>query len=469
MQINVVALGEKENDISLSGYQKIQKVKKIYIRSEKLVGAKQIKKEKEIISFDDLYENVENFDDLYKKIADILMEEKEEICYLTEGSGVGDKVIKFLPKDRVVFYPAAEKGIRNILDCGENYTVISAYDFLKIENIGGILADLIYIKDIDSKILASDLKLSLSKIVGDEEEILFCTKKRSEKIPLYSLDSMTGYDVNCGVLVFNKDFLSKQKFTFTDLLNIVTRLRAPNGCPWDRAQTHQSIRKNTIEEAYEVAEAIDLNDADKLIEETGDLMLQTVLHAEIAKDSGEYDISFVTTGICDKLIKRHTHVFGNDKVTSEENALKLWESNKEKLKNQTTATKAIEDIPKTLPSLTYAEKVAKKAAKANFDFRNVDDIINKIQEELDELKESVKENTDIAEELGDLLFATCNLSRFLSIDSEEALHFSSKKFISRFELMEKLVNNDKMELKKMSDEKLEEYYQKAKKQLKEKR
>lgn len=460
--INIIALGERDGDISLSGYKTLKKGKKVFCRSNKLLGVKSLQKEIEIEFFDDYFEEYEDFDQLYESIAKKIIEYGDDVCYLTDGSGIGDKVIDYFDKNNISFFPASEKGTREILKYANDYTVISANDFIKIENIGGIVAKVIYIKDVDSKILASDLKLKLGLIVDDEEEIVFVTKNGSVKIPLYELDCQKGYNVNCGVLVFNYEFLNKKRFTFTDLMDIMTRLRSPDGCPWDRAQTHESIRQNTIEEAYEVAEAVDLNDMNKLIEECGDLLLQTVLHSEIAKDCGEFDMSHITTGVCDKLIKRHTHVFGKDSGEDLSTALDVWESNKEKLKGQKTVTQGISDIPKTLPRLMYAQKVGNKVAKGGFDFRRVEEIYDKIIEELEEVKKSVLNNDNIGEEIGDLLFSVCNLSRFLKVDSEDCLGKSTQKFINRFTIMEKEILKDGKSIKEMSDCELDEYYKRAK-------
>lgn len=464
MSVSIIGLGLKNGDVSLSGYKKIKSCDKVFIRSEKLAAGRFLKTEGiPFESFDELFEAYESFDEVYEKIAKTLEDQKGDVCYLTDGSGVSDKVRTYLTCD-VELFPAAEKCARIV--SGTDYAVISAYDFISKINIGGILTSYTYICDIDNKFIASDVKLSLSKIIDDEETVLFFDGKNGVEIPLYELDGQKKYDYNSGVLFKNNDFLHKKRFMVEDLLDIVTALRAPDGCPWDRAATHQSIRMNTIEEAYEVADAIDQNDVDMLVEETGDLMLQTVLHAEIGKDDGEYDIYDVATGICQKLIDRHTHVFGTDKVADALDALKLWDNNKQKLKGEKTATESIEHVTKALPSIMYAEKVAKKAAKANFDFRTTDDIFTKINEELSELKNAMANGTCVEEELGDVLFSVCNLARFLKVEGELALTRSSQKFVSRFEKMEELIINDGKNMKDMSDEELDLYYNKAKSMLK---
>lgn len=464
MSVNIIGLGLKDGDVSLSGYKKILSSDKVFLKSGKLFAAKFLKKEKiPFETFDNLFESLEDFDDVYREIAKTLESVSGEICYLTDGSGASDKTASFLEKPYELF-PASEKCSR-IVKSG-NYSVISAYDLISKKNNVAPLADFMYVFDVDNKFVASDVKLALADVFGDEAEVLFLDGKKGVEMPLYEIDGQKKYDYNCGVLVENKDFLHKTRFTFNDLLDIVTALRAPDGCPWDRAATHESIRMNVIEEAYEVAEAIDRESPEMLVEETGDLMLQTVLHAEIAKGDGEYDINDVTTELCQKLIDRHTHVFGKDKVNSAADALKLWDNNKQKLKGEKTATESIEHVSKALPSIMYAEKVAKKAAKANFDFRSVGDIVGKVDEELKELKEAIDSGTNKDEELGDLLFATCNLARFLGIDAELALTRASQKFVSRFEKMEESVLKDGLDMKTMSDEELDKYYVAAKEELK---
>lgn len=230
------------------------------------------------------------------------------------------------------------------------------------------------------------------------------------------------------------DFKEKEQYNFEDLIEIVRILRSPNGCMWDREQTHDSIRRNFIEETYEVVEAIDTNNKELLKEELGDVLLQVVFHASIEQDNNVFDINDVADGICKKLIYRHPHVFASTNVDSTDQILTNWDVLKQKEKNQKTVTDSLNSVAKSLPALIRAEKVQKKASKAGFDWQNVEQTMDKVREELVEISQASAEN--INEEVGDMLFAAVNVARHLGIEPEQALEKATDKFINRFEKVE---------------------------------
>lgn len=233
---------------------------------------------------------------------------------------------------------------------------------------------------------------------------------------------------------------NKERYTIEDLVEIVAILRSPDGCPWDRAQDHHSIRKNFIEETYEAIEAIDTKDAVLLEEELGDVLLQIVLHSQMEAERNQFDFYDVSDAICKKLIFRHPHVFGDLKSESSEQALDIWENMKKEEKSLTSTTASLKQVSKALPALMYSEKVQKRASKVGFDYENVSETFGSVRAELDELELAMKEGSisDIEDELGDLLFSTVNLSRFLKIDPEKSLYGSTAKFIGRFSVVERL-------------------------------
>ncbi len=235
------------------------------------------------------------------------------------------------------------------------------------------------------------------------------------------------------------DFKEKENYTFDDLVEIVRILRAPNGCMWDREQTHESIRRNFIEETYEVIEAIDTKDTELLKEELGDVLLQVVFHACIEQENNVFDINDVADGVCKKLIYRHPHVFAKTDVNSTEEILTNWDALKQKEKNQKTVTDSLKSVARSLPSLIRAEKIQKKAAKAGFDWQSLNQAIDKVREELDEIQ-NANEST-VNEEVGDMLFAAVNVARMLKVEPEQALEKASDKFIVRFERVEKTEKN----------------------------
>ena len=223
-----------------------------------------------------------------------------------------------------------------------------------------------------------------------------------------------------------------------DLLKIMEMLRAPGGCPWDRAQTHQSIRANLLEEAYEAADAIDHMDMANLKEELGDVLLQVVFHARIAQESGAFTFDDVVDGVCQKLVYRHPHVFGRLDAGDASEALSVWDAQKRAEKGQKTAGDALDGVARALPALTRASKLQSKAAKAGFDWEEVSPALDKLSEELEELRTAVEEGSNVEEELGDLLFAAVKVGRFAQVDGEQALQKACEKFIRRFRRVEEL-------------------------------
>ena len=234
------------------------------------------------------------------------------------------------------------------------------------------------------------------------------------------------------------NFQYKDRYDINDLLSIMALLRSPGGCPWDRAQTHQSIRRNMLEEAYEAAEAIDQQDPVHLKEELGDVLLQVVFHARMAQEAGQFSFDDVVDGVCQKLVFRHPHVFGASEAEGPDGALTSWEAQKRAEKGQKTAADTLDGVARSLPALIRAEKLQDKARKAGFDWDSVGPALDKLSEETEELRAAVRDGTNPEEELGDLLFAAVKAGRFLGLDSEQALHAACEKFIRRFRRVEEL-------------------------------
>lgn len=256
----------------------------------------------------------------------------------------------------------------------------------------------------------------------------------------------------------------KCRYTCADLEEIVKLLRAPGGCPWDREQTHKSIRRDLLEEAYEVAEAIDQESPEHLQEELGDLLLQVVFHAVLAREEGLFDLDDVADGICKKLIYRHPHVFGDVRVDSTGEVLKNWEELKKKEKHQSSQADAVDSVARSLPALWRAEKVQKKAAKVGFDWPDVSGALDKVEEETAELRDAMAGNGNAAEELGDLLFAAVNVGRFLKLDPEASLTAATDKFAHRFRRVEDAARAEGKNLEDMTLAEMDALWDKAKKQ-----
>lgn len=262
-----------------------------------------------------------------------------------------------------------------------------------------------------------------------------------------------------------EEFVLKDKYNMDDLVAIIKVLRAPGGCPWDREQTHESIKKNFIEETYEVVEAINKQSPDMLREELGDVLLQIVLHSEMESENGNFTFDDVANDIVQKLVVRHPHVFGEVVANNTAEALNSWDAVKLKTKGQKNQTESMLSVPRELPALMRAQKIQHKAAKIGFDWDDVGGAVDKLYEEIDELKTAMEQGKrlDIEDEFGDVLFSCVNIARFIDVDSEEALTASTDKFMSRFSLVEQMASEQGIDMKSSSIEELDRLWDKAKK------
>jgi len=257
--------------------------------------------------------------------------------------------------------------------------------------------------------------------------------------------------------------MATQTKNITRLLAIIARLRGPGGCPWDREQTHQSIRHNLIEECYEAIDALDERKMDAFRDELGDLLLQVVFHAQMASEEGTFDFDAVAKSISDKLVHRHPHVFGKAKARNSAEVLQQWEAIKKSEKGASSIVH-LEDLPKHLPALLKADKVQRKVARVGFDWKHVNDVVAKVEEEVRELKGALasKSRKQFEEEVGDLLFAVVNLARFEDLQAEELLNRSIAKFVNRFQRIEKAVHASGRRLEDCTLKELDALWESAK-------
>ncbi|MCL1788990.1 MAG: nucleoside triphosphate pyrophosphohydrolase, partial [Oscillospiraceae bacterium] len=340
-------------------------------------------------------------------------------------------VQSFYEKTEVEFHPLTDVEITDYIETGEPFDKAGAYG---IQEKGMLL---------------------VKRIDGDFYNVMGLPVSRLARILR---------DMGCG----GSETPSEQTYNISDLLNIMARLRVE--CPWDREQTHASIRPNVIEKAYEVPEAIDDADSALLCEELGDLLLQVVFHGQIAEETGAYDFDDICNGICKKLIYRHPHVFSDIKADSAGEVLKNWDDLKSVSKGEQTTYERLLSVPKTLPALIRGEKVGKRAAGTGFDFADTNETLNCLKSEIRELEEAIGSNLDnfhkkesrIEEEFGDILFCCCNLGRFLKKDCEKALTFSINRFIMRFGGLEDMVLKSGKEFKEFSSTELDKLWQVAK-------
>ena len=260
------------------------------------------------------------------------------------------------------------------------------------------------------------------------------------------------------------DFQYKETYDISDLIHIMRILRAPDGCPWDRVQTHESIRQNFIEETYEAVEAIDKGDSPLLKEELGDVLMQVIFHSLMEEEAGRFDFNDVCNDVCQKLIIRHPHVFGNIEADTPEEVLKNWDAIKMQTKSQKSTADSVDDVARSLPALMRAQKVQKRSAKSGMDFRSAEEAAQKVPEEQRELFTAIEsgDKAKIEEELGDLLFSVVNIARFAGVDAEQALYRSTDKFAKRFRAVEALAEERGIDMKNAPDSLIDSLWEEIK-------
>lgn len=256
-------------------------------------------------------------------------------------------------------------------------------------------------------------------------------------------------------------------YGLSELLQIMKVLRSENGCPWDKEQTHRSIRQDFLEECYEAVEAIDMDSVPMLREELGDVLLQVVFHCQIEAEQGHFTFDDICDELCRKLVVRHPHVFGSVQVQNSDDVLRNWDAIKQETKQQTTATETLEGVCKALPALMYAQKLGKRAGRAGMDWENAEDAFRYIRLETDELEAAMQKGSEeeIAEEMGDLLFSCVNTARHLHLDAETTLRAAADKFLRRFAETERLLTADGKVMPELPLSELDEYWAKAKQKL----
>ena len=260
------------------------------------------------------------------------------------------------------------------------------------------------------------------------------------------------------------DFQYKEAYNITDLIGIMRILRSPDGCPWDKVQTHESIRQNFIEETYEAVEAIDKGDSPLLREELGDVLMQVIFHSLMEEEEGRFNFDDVCDDVCKKLIIRHPHVFGNIEADTPDEVLRNWDAIKMQTKSQESYADSVDDVARSLPALMRAQKVQKRSAKSGMDFENVRSAADKVLEERAELLAAVdsSDKAKTEEELGDLLFSVVNIARFVGADAELALSRATDKFAARFRAVEELARGRGIDMKSASTELIDSLWEEVK-------
>jgi len=258
--------------------------------------------------------------------------------------------------------------------------------------------------------------------------------------------------------------MSETLNSLSKLIKITDTLMGEDGCPWDKVQTRESLKPYLVEETYEVLDALDANDPEKIKDELGDLLYQILFHSKISSLKGEFNFRDVIDNLSEKMVRRHPHVFKEGELNTPDQVVKQWEEIKRNEKNQANQKSILDNIPKNLPSLLRAQKLQKKAAKEGFDWDQISDVFDKLDEEIGEFKEAVlkKKSADIQNEIGDIIFVITNIAKCYKIDAEEALRSTNNKFIKRFQYIEQKIKAKGKTLKDSPLEEMERYWKEAK-------
>ncbi len=470
MKITLIGLGTKQGQLTHSAEESLSTARKIMARTSRGEAYMQLSGY-DVEYLDEVYSRSRNFDTLNKNLASRVIAQSKitPVVYCVDGAvseDEGCKIILSKCRDAEVFEGVSK--ISQIKTCARLksscITTLSAYD---ISSLKSTPAAIIY--DMDDYYLSTLVKQKLSDLFGEETLCTFVNSSGAKKIKIYEIDRFKEYDASCAVAVEEGEFLKKERYDYADLEHIIKLLRAPGGCPWDRAQTNASIKQNMIEEAYELVDAINRGDDDGIEEECGDVLLQAAFHSVLKEEQGAFTGSDALTRVVKKLIFRHSHIFGSDKASDENSALSVWEKNKMAEKHQTTFTESLKAVPVNFPACMRAQKVGKRAAKSGMDFLSPISASEKLGEEAIELLKALQaeDREGVFEESGDLLLAAVNTCRLAGVDCEEALAAATDKFIKRFEAFEKIATADGKKLNDLCSEEYDWYWLQAKNAVKE--
>ncbi|UJL46495.1 nucleoside triphosphate pyrophosphohydrolase [Virgibacillus sp. NKC19-16] len=476
-KIEIIGLGASDMDqLSLGIYKKLKHTQGVvYTRTIDHPVIRSLKQEGvSFEAFDHVYETEEQFANVYHIIVDTLIEKAKDtpIIYTLPGHPMlAEKTVQLLLEQKEVEVEIA--GGQSYLD--DLFTV------LKIDPIDGFQfidgtsferSQLNYRQhtvfcQVYDPFIASEVKLALLEDLPADYEITVVeaagsTHEMIRTVPLEDLDRSMEVSNLTSVYVPPAP-AALLNHTFTRLRETIATLRSPNGCPWDKVQTHESLRQYAIEEVYELIDAIDNQDEENIIEELGDILLQVMLHSQIGEDDGYFNIDDVIGSITDKMIHRHPHVFADTTVESVDDVYKNWDELKKEEKGQQRKS-MLDGVPKHLPSLSKAFKLQKKAAKVGFGWDDVSDIWNKLDEEVTEARDAInaEDNTEIEKEFGDVLFVLANLTRYYKINPEIALNQTNQKFISRFSYIEEQLSTQRKDMESTTLEEMDALWDQAK-------
>ncbi len=434
--IAIIGTGWTRGQLTLEAAEILEGGAKVLLHTERC-GCADWLREKGIPfeSLDALYEACEDFDEHARAAADAVLRAAETVDVAYGVFDIRDRSVPLIveaagERARVIPGPPAEGALLAHLR-GETRAV-EASDW---EDFHLTPRENCLIRELDSRELAAEVKLRLMEVYPEESVIwLMNGDDASVPMPLYELDRAERYDHRtCALIPAERSVTALERYDFEHLNEIMRRLCGPGGCPWDRAQTHESLRTCMLEEAYEVIDAIDEGDTDHLYDELGDVLLQVAIHSELARRHGEFDIGDVTTAICEKMIHRHTHIFGDDHVADAEEVSELWSRNKMAERGQSSHAEVLRGVTRALPALLRAVKVLKRSAEVGL----CDADAAALAERCAKLTASLAEGEDAEARLGDALMGLAGVARLLKLDPEIALSGAVNRFIARFDAAER--------------------------------
>ncbi|MBQ8507047.1 MAG: nucleoside triphosphate pyrophosphohydrolase [Clostridia bacterium] len=427
-QIQVIGVGLEAGDLTLKAAEALKSGARVVLHTER-IGCAAWLKEQGIAyeALDFLYDECEDFDEHAGRAAGLLMEYAGAGDVVYAVYDVRDRTVLRLSeldkKLRIIAGPPVEGALLGYLDGATRMLEASDWENFRLSAMDNAL-----VRELNNRELASEVKLRLMECYPDETRCFVLNGDGSvARIPLYDLDRLKQYDHrSCALIFAERDLMKLERFSFDELVQVMRILQGPEGCPWDKAQTHESLRPFMLEETYEAIDCINQGDTDHLYDELGDILMQVVMHAEIARNHGEFDITDSITAICDKMIQRHTHIFGRDSAQDADSVLDLWTKNKMKERGQQTFTEVLREVSHSVPALMRGCKLIEKAARAGVNCADVQALIRDANAQLEML------DSDPEQALGNALLMLCALARSKKVDLEIALNEAADRFISRF-------------------------------------
>ena len=437
--ITVVGMGNKSEDLTQLGAQTIKNAQVVVVKSALTHMKNTVESiRNDALYCDFIYETAEDFDELNGKIVEYLHSfGNKRVAFCVVGDGTDDSAVQLMDDVKIVHGVSLHSGVvGNNLASGT--VVYTAEDILTAKRI---FPQPTVVKCIDDKFVASEVQLKLQTVFDNDTKVVFGQGKNAKVITLSELCKQR-YNYQTCAYVLPKDLQMRDAFFFYDCVDVMDILRSPDGCPWDREQTHKSIIKNVIEEAYELADALEKEDIPHVIEELGDLLMQVIFHLAIAQEDMEFEPNDVYSALCRKLIDRHPHVFGDVVANNSTQSLDVWEAQKKKEHKIHTLAENVLDVPRGMSALMRTQKVQSRASKGGYEFENITQVVEKIHEELNEFLNATE--VDKPMEGGDLLFAVVNLLRLSGVDSETAIMLSTEKFVRRVVECERILNGQSL-------------------------